>query len=1428
MAHLGSVEGTGEEPTRTLGTEPMGEWGLLTSGSWPSISTSDCKVMYREEQKEIVVFYKSNWGFQVWSLFESNETWIRWNATGTEPSTNHDYQAFASSTDGDVGYYYGGSRWGQPYWEFLNIFFYSNKTWIQINPPSGLTGRSDSAMVYDDDTDSIWIFGGRDQSGYRDELYQYNFTDGWTYHDPVDKPVGRDRALMTITPNGHEIYMGLGRYRNQGWTNYFVNDLWVYNVSRNNWTEIIDDIGVPTEAGGLLHYRPATSDLLLTMGYNGNNQLNDTYVLDISDGSYVKYNLTGGISRREIEAFDITKDGKTILILGDTDDTRDYWSIDAYSLDATLMPGNPTWIGGQAFTGYDSEDGGKLMALKHGDGDIWQLAYYSLDSRSWRMLYVSDTNIPTYHSGMTSAYDPYENDFYLYGGYYRYQVSQWTYHYYFYDEFWKLDCDTGEWTRINEHASPGARGLAGMVVDPDARMLYLYGGQVHGGDTDTLYQYNITGNIWKSLTASIKPQSRMEMGMALDPNNHGFYMFGGQKNGTSNAQLNDFWYYHINTGLWEKLPTGDDEPSMQDNARLSVNSDTNEVMLYGDGDPDTFLWRMEWFGWKRIATSNSPGEWSGHGQAYSQQTKSHYAWAGDGTEVWEFNPILRTTAIQVQMFDPDGWTYTMKVRGRTDMPQSDFLGMNITLELGEEVIKLQWDKATSQVDVENPMGWMIIKDGEELKFIDPHNWEFTLPMEFTFDMPHGATISAYATPITNIGYPEQAKRINLIRLNSKLEIVSYYFYTPLQPEPVVNGWLFGGTNLTIQKFKVAFTGHNEVSPRSGDFKVTFSNEFGDKDEWSYEYNVTQELTVPIKGNDGDNAIFHINVTDNDVTMTSIAFNFRIDLAPPGIVQGAGLRADDYKDTKFNMDNDPEMFLTWDDVIETGSGLKGICYSLDTNTYPDQENLTTEFESVYVGLEGFHTLYVWAVDNTERAGPYSEIPIVIDSHQIYFTDRSPENKVNVTYSSFVVSVSINDDLSGVDLDSIYYQYTLPNKQLSEWIKYEAGTGNVSSIRVSLTLDLVPGVDNLVIWKAMDMARNGEKQSKTFVIRYDPNLKEPIAELLSPADNFYVEEKIDLNWKGDYINPLNLSYELVIVLPDDTELIYPLEGTTYKYTPKMPGLHQWYVVAIADGKRGTSGTRTFLYNPSFIDVAFKPSDKVIIGHDYPLKVTMDNTLEVNVSLSMSLDIPKGFTVTGGDTYDLTPGESKEGNLILNSSGAQAGTYQITVNVTDSYGRFNLLMVSLVVEKEQITDKVDGKEEKGIPIWLIIGIIAAIVIILLILVFVVMKRKKPVEEEKEEVEEEKEISLHYDPTGKIADGGSSVSSKVPLAPGLMSADERELRMRGSNVIELTIPVKKDEGSYDDLKVKPPEEEEIEEDEMEELSEDEMADELYGVSEE
>ncbi len=1443
---------TSDDPTRAVGNTPMGDWSQLPTGGWPSsISTSTCEIMYREAQRELVVFDDNSGGYTVWSYFEDNSTWVRWTTTGTGPSNGFDYRAFNSNSDMDVAFFFGGQS-GWSVHDKMNIFFYSNKTWIEFNPPASMGGRYGSDITYDQATDSFWIFGGRDGSWTRySDIHQFNFTSGWNYPTPpATDPQGRDQGMTTITPDGTHIYMTLGRYQSGGGGSRYCTDVWDYNISANTWNELNDDIGVPTETGGILQYRADTNDLLLTMGSDGNTRLDNTYIINITTGNVNRVYLTGGIPARRISGWDLLSDGKTLVIFGNSDDSRDIWSIDTTTLVSDLMPGNPAWGGGTGFTGYDPEDGGKLMTLKYVGGNYWQLVYYSLESLTWEHMDVSTNNTPTYHDGMANAYDAVDNAFYLYGGVYWYEVSNDWYAYH-YDEFWKLDCDTGEWTQINEDGPPGERGRAVMVVDEVERNIYLHGGQIAGGASDSLFKYNMTGNVWTSIQPTIKPQGRREHSVEFDPVNNGFYMFGGKLNGSSTADLGDFWFFHTDTEVWEKLPTGEDEPTIQNWAGLSLNTDTNELMLFGDGNDEMFFWRLEWLGWKIVDTPNTPGDWSGHGQAYSPQTKAHYAWARDGTEVWEFNPILRTPAIQIRLYDPDGNTsgssavevfptigrYELRVNGITDMPQSDLVGIFVSLKNGNEYFNVTWDDTDYTMDIDGHWDWLVIEPSwTQLTFKDEKTWEFILPMDFTFNMTHGDKIGATAMPITLAGYAEPAVRTNLMRLNSDLEVVGYDLWTTHQDNPQVGGWLFGGTNLNIRDLDVSFRGWPDIYPATGEFNITFKDEFGNSDDWVYENGEKGELSIPIVGGDGQWINIYLNLTNaQQGVMQTLKFTFRVDANPPGVVQFATLRADSFEDEQFNSDNDPNMFFTWGDIVETGSGLKGVCYSLDANLWPSDANLTTEFEQIYVGTEGAHTMYVWAVDKTNRFGPYVELSITIDTHQVYFTDPNPVEKVNITYGSFVVSITINDEISGVDLNTIFYRASMPNKQLSDWTKYDVEGENASSIRVTLDLDLVPDMKNLVQFKARDMAFNDERSSDIFEIFYGPTLGTPASELTGPSNGFDVEKTVKLQWDGAYINPNNLTYELHIILPGGNEETFDVSGMEFSYDPKIPGNYEWFIVSKADGRSSISASGTFSFQPEFVGVDLPVVTEATIGYDVPLAISIENTLEVDVDITITLEVPRGFFIERGDLYELTAGEIRDGFLVLNSSGVEKGLRQVVINASDSYGRFKLITIQLNVKEEKIDGPVVEDEGNDIPIGLIIGVIVGIIILLVIIILVVMKRRKPEEVEEEEEEDDlgKPIDLSYDPTGKVADGGSSVESAVPLAPGMINGNEAEMRSRGSNIIELKLPSQREEEEeIDEELMKPyppsPEEDELEEDEMEELSEEEMADELYGHSEE
>ncbi|MFO8051000.1 MAG: zinc ribbon domain-containing protein, partial [Thermoplasmatota archaeon] len=815
---------------------------------------------------------------------------------------------------------------------------------------------------------------------------------------------------------------------------------------------------------------------------------------------------------------------------------------------------------------------------------------------------------------------------------------------------------------------------------------------------------------------------------------------------------------------------------------------------------------------------NEPGGWTGHGQVYSPGTKTHFIWAGEGTEVWEFNPVLWTTAVQIRMHDPDGetsgtsaipvfpsmGTYIIKVVGISDLPAPDLIGiiLNLTIEGKETSIEY-----TRQGDIFTYTGnesWFVFPDIPYFEFPKEGEWTFNVPIEFTFDIPHGVVVRGEATPITEIGTPETAQRSSLFRMISDLEIVSYDFSTPLQPKLTVGDYLFGRTNLTVSDFRIAFKEYPSISPVAGGLQVTLENHEGDMDTWDYMQNVSAELAVPIVGDDNQFVKFYLNLTSGGYIIDSLSFQFKLDLDPPSRVKGAAIRADSIDDDTVGIDNDNDVYLTWDGVLENGSGLKGICYSLDENLWPAEENLTNEFEMIRIRKEGNHHVYVWAIDKTGRVGPYVEIPITIDTHRVYFEDHQPSKRVNSTDGTHTFQVTVKDDLSGVDPDSIYYRKSKPDLSLTDWIKYEADSNVSGSVDLSITLDLVPGIVNLVTFKANDVADNGERNSDTFIVHYDPTLETPQTILEEPKEGAQVKGKIKLAWKGDYIEPDELSYEVHVIAPDGEERVFPTDKMSMDFTPDIPGEYRWYVVSMAEGKTNSSGEFSFFYTLDLAVVDLPSLATVEKGSDIPVEVKMENPLDIDLVLTFDLDVGKGFTIVGDSVFDLPAGEIVKGDLVLNSSMTNTGTHRLVLNVSDNYGRWQTMDLRIKVDPKPVDDDSE-EEEEGIStitiVMIIVGVVVAIaVLLMLFLVIRAKKHEKDLDSEPDRfqckhcgkmISEDDESCPHcgmlfsdgsmkdgeYNPEG-IVKKGEGVDASIPMAPGTME------RRDGSNALELEVP--------------------------------------------
>lgn len=1408
--------------------EVMGEWEELPTGGWPStITTSNCEIMYREVDKELVVFNReSSQEWEVWSYFEVNNTWFKWNTSGDEPDARYSNMAFTSNPDDDVAYFFGGSRsqgWTTYTWDHLNIFFFSNKTWIEIDIPDTATGVYDSGIVYDSLTDSVWIFGGRDSDrNFQNDLLNYDSVDGWTQYDPSLKPSGRDRLSMSITPNGTLIHVSLGRYRTQGWNSYYVYDLWEYNVDLDKWREISSDLGFETDYGAIMSYRSTTDDLIISLGVSDGDSVNDTYIVNRENGSVEEANLTGGISGRIIRAWDLSADGSTAYVFGNDDDTKDFWSIDLYDYSSEMMPGNPNWAGGSAFTGYDPEDGGKLMALKRIGGSMWQLAYFSLVTKTWESSDLTESPGPSHSSGMAAAYDHINNEFYLYGGVDIENLGQGNYRYTHYDDFWKLDCDTGEWTRITEHAQPGKRGRATFEFDEDRGHLYLFGGQIPLGDTNSIYRYNISSNSWKSFSFTIEPQPRREHSSVFDQDGDRMFIFGGRRNNSgSNPELNDMWTFDVIQEQWQKMPEGDDGPTLQTWAGLSYNSHTKELLLMGDAEDEMFLWRennKEWVGWIKEEASVRPEDWSGHGQAYSPETRMHYAWAHSGQQVWEYTPVLRTISGEIKVKDTDGstmsvlpgdvikvfpssGTYSIEVTGTTDMPKNDLSGFNFNLSTGQDFLNVTWSVSGGIDRKVGNESWVELKENEiSLTWDEADEWKFTIPFEVLFSAKNGEQFDFRIYPTTGEARSQRSQRQNIFKVLTDLTVAGYRASTPLQPTVEDKGWLFGRTDLTVSNFTVSFKDATSISPGNGTYRVWMTTSAGDSSYWDYIPNTEGAVTCPINGEDNEIFTVWLNLTAIDGTVLhSKDFSYKLDLDPPMAPTWAAVRADSITDDVIGLDNDNTVFLTWGHIFENGSGLKGVCYSLDNNSWPAEVNLTNEFVEMNILTEGQHTFYIWAIDNTSRAGPYITANVSIDTHMVNFEKMLPDPllPLNVTAGTVTITVTITDEVSGVDPDSVEMQYSLPDRSLSDWMQVDLPDGDLNNLTFSVTHQLIPDMKNVIGFRATDLAGNDIRTSTRYGISYYPGLATPQAHNFGPENGIEVTGEVEFAWEGGFINPLNLSYQVHVVDPLGGEHVFETVNEFYHFTPLYPGSYEWWLVSLADGLTNQTAKMTFTYVASTISASVMGTYEADQGDEIAVTISLENPLSIPLNLSLSIMGDDGFAIKNGSSISIEAGSDMDPIISLITTEVAAGQFTLSLNITDDYGRYAILDIQIKLNEVVIDDKPieDDDEGPSLLIFIIIGIIVLLIIIGII-AFMLM-RKKDDEEEIEEEEGEKEPTLDYDPTGVVAEGGTGVEPSVHMAPGMLEQRESQ-----SNLMEISLPQRDDEITEEGSK--PPEMEE------------------------
>ena len=119
---------------------------------------------------------------------------------------------------------------------FIGIQLAADNDWVNQEPVNPPDARRDHTLSYIAEG-KILLFGGYSEGSYFGDTWIYDVNENsWTFQEPVTSPPPRTFSAMDyIGDDKVMLYSGEQE-------DYIVtNDTWIYDMSDNNWTEIITD-----------------------------------------------------------------------------------------------------------------------------------------------------------------------------------------------------------------------------------------------------------------------------------------------------------------------------------------------------------------------------------------------------------------------------------------------------------------------------------------------------------------------------------------------------------------------------------------------------------------------------------------------------------------------------------------------------------------------------------------------------------------------------------------------------------------------------------------------------------------------------------------------------------------------------------------------------------------------------------------------------------------------------------------------------------------------------------------------------------------------------------------------------------------------------------------------------------------------------------
>jgi hypothetical protein len=398
--------------------------------------------------------------------------------------------------------------------------------------------------------------------------------------------------------------------------------------------------------------------------------------------------------------------------------------------------------------------------------------------------------------------------------------------------------------------------------------------------------------------------------------------------------------------------------------------------------------------------------------------------------------------------------------------------------------------------------------------------------------------------------------------------------------------------------KVVYNGTTTVYPPDEYFDVVVSDDDGDS--WFDRFSSSEEILIISTADSTDDAsdIHTVNITNippDGVGFPEIPFEIRVEATRIEFTNPVPV------DTIWHNTIDISPEVTINDAAGWEINGSSIEYSISTSgTNPESfgpwvsagaNGIQLEY-TVFVNAQfanGDNNFIRWRAKNvaTELYSGSEMFRILVDIEPVYYLNPNPDHNTWQYSTTVNCKITIRDNLSGVERDSIQYRYkSSTDSVFSSWTSAGLSIQNnaKSGYDCEVSVDLKSGIDNYIQWRAIDVMDNSDSGSSHFRIKV--TTQKPITILLEPGNgNTIPDTRVILKWSATDPNADPMTFDvyfsdkraLVETLDPSVRITDNISGNQYNITElKNGGKYYWTVIPYDGTEFGEcqSGVQNFI--------------------------------------------------------------------------------------------------------------------------------------------------------------------------------------------------------------------------------------------------------------